>query len=98
MGVHKPFQGILNSLEKINTQLSFRLVGIFVQKVLLEYMVIQYGLTFGAFLFEPEFKIGTRQIFREPTCERRILLQVGNKKIHNQTDTPLGVFCWKYGR
>ncbi|MDA7618222.1 hypothetical protein N8703_02865 [Verrucomicrobia bacterium] len=26
-------------------------------------------------LFEPEFKIGTRQVFNEPTCERRVLLQ-----------------------
>ena len=42
-------------------------------------------------LFEPEFKIGTRQVFNEPTCERRVLLQTrGVKGMQRQNEEGLG--------
>lgn len=42
-------------------------------------------------LFEPEFKIGTRQVFNEPTCERRVLLQArGVKGVQRQSGGNLG--------
>ena len=42
-------------------------------------------------LFEPQFMIGTRQVFSEPICERRLLLRVrGIKGSRIYNDTNLG--------
>ena len=42
-------------------------------------------------LFEPQFKIGTRQVSKDPTCERRLLLQTrGTKGLRRSEERSLG--------
>lgn len=42
-------------------------------------------------LFEPQFKIGTRQVYNEPICERRLLLRArGIRANRNINESPLG--------
>lgn len=42
-------------------------------------------------LFDPDFNIGTRQVFNEPTCERRLLLQArGTKVLRSSEERRLG--------
>lgn len=92
MGVGKPNEGVLQLFRDEEFESLFQIGRTFRAEAIVG--VVDGMAWFNVWqiiLFEPQFKIGTRQVSKDPTCERRLLLQTrGTKGLRRSEERNLG--------
>ena len=82
MGVGKPNEGVLQLFRDEEFESLFQIGRTFRAEAIVG--VVDGMAWFNVWqiiLFEPQFKIGTRQVTRDRTCQRRLLLQARGTKV-----------------
>ncbi len=92
MGVGKPNEGVLQLFRDEEFESLFQIGRTFrAEAIVGVFDGIAWFNVWQLILFEPQFKIGTKQVLKDPTCERRLLLQArGTKGLRRTEERNLG--------